>query len=146
MLFFFGIWILHGWWMMYVDDVDICTSFHLHCHIESLVHWWLHHFRFRPLEACHQEVFCKKSVLGNFAKFTGKKLCQSLFSNKVAGLSFLRTPFLQNTSPGDCFWLVASPLEVSPSDPSLVSMIFIQGEKGEGKEKTWTPHFSEHPY
>ena len=37
------------------------------------------------------EVFCKKrcsvrkGVLRNFAKFTGKHLCQSLFFNKVAG-------------------------------------------------------------
>ena len=27
-----------------------------------------------------------KAVLRNFTKFTGKHLCQSLFSNKVAGL------------------------------------------------------------
>ena len=33
-----------------------------------------------------QDVFCKKSVLKNFTKFTGKHLCQSLFFNKVAGL------------------------------------------------------------
>ena len=59
------------------------------------------------------EVFCRKGVLGNFAKFTGKHLCQSLFFNKVVGLrpetlskkrlwhrcfpvnfaKFLRTPF-----------------------------------------------------
>ena len=32
------------------------------------------------------EVFCRKSVLRNFAKFTGKHLPQSLFNNKVAGL------------------------------------------------------------
>ena len=32
------------------------------------------------------EVFYKKGVLKNFAKFTGKHLCQSLFFNKVAGL------------------------------------------------------------
>ena len=58
-------------------------------------------------------VFCKKVVLRNFVKFTVKHLCQSPFSNKVAGLSratllkkrpwrrcfpvnfvkFLRTPF-----------------------------------------------------
>ena len=31
------------------------------------------------------EMFCKK-VYRNFAKFTGKHLCQSLFFNKVAGL------------------------------------------------------------
>ena len=32
------------------------------------------------------EVFCKKGVLKNFTKFTGKHLYQSLFFNKVAGL------------------------------------------------------------
>ena len=32
------------------------------------------------------EVFCKKRVLRNFAKFRGKHLCQSLFFNKVADL------------------------------------------------------------
>ena len=31
-------------------------------------------------------VFCKKDVLRNFAKPTGKHLCQRLFFNKVAGL------------------------------------------------------------
>ena len=31
-------------------------------------------------------VFCKKGVLRNFEKFTGKQLCQGLFFNKVAGL------------------------------------------------------------
>ena len=45
-----------------------------------------------------------RGVLRNFAKFTGKHLCQSLYFNKVAGLrpvnfaKFLRTPFLQNSS------------------------------------------------
>ena len=32
------------------------------------------------------KVFCKKGALTNFAKFTEKHLCQSLFFNKVAGL------------------------------------------------------------
>ena len=70
------------------------------------------------LRSSRQEVFCKKGVLENFAKFIGKQLCQSLFFNKVAGLrsafllrkrlwhrcfpvnfaKFLRTPFLQKTS------------------------------------------------
>ena len=60
----------------------------------------------------------KKGVLRNFAKFTGKNLCQSLFFNNVSGLraaavlkmrlwyrrfpvnfvKFLRAPFLQHTS------------------------------------------------
>ena len=36
----------------------------------------------------------KVGVLINFTKFTGKRLCQSLFFNKVAGLEHF---FLQNT-------------------------------------------------
>ena len=59
------------------------------------------------------EMFCKKGVLINFAKFLGKHRCERLFFNKVAGLrpatvskkglwhrcfpvnfaKFLRTPF-----------------------------------------------------
>ena len=31
-------------------------------------------------------MFCEKGVYGNFAKFTGKHLSQSLFFNVVAGL------------------------------------------------------------
>ena len=48
------------------------------------------------------EVFCFPR---NFAKFTGKHLCQSLFFNKVAKNKFLRTPFLQNTFRR-CFYRV----------------------------------------
>ena len=33
------------------------------------------------------EVFCKKCALRNFAKFTGKHLCQSLFFNKKENLA-----------------------------------------------------------
>ena len=33
----------------------------------------------------HLEEFCQESVLKNFAKFTGKHLCQSLFFNIAAG-------------------------------------------------------------
>ena len=35
----------------------------------------------------HWRSSVKKGVLKNFAKFTGKYLCQSLSFNKVAGLS-----------------------------------------------------------
>ena len=64
------------------------------------------------------KLFYKKAVLKNFARFTGKQLCQSLFFNKVSGLRsatllrmrlwhryfpvtfarFLRASFLKNTS------------------------------------------------
>ena len=45
-------------------------------------------------KSSHLKVFCRKGVLRNFAKFTWKHLCQSLFLNKVAGLR-----------PGGCFWV-----------------------------------------
>ena len=32
------------------------------------------------------ELFCKKGILKNFSKFTGKYLCQRLFFNKISGL------------------------------------------------------------
>ena len=66
----------------------------------------------------HQRCSVERGVLGNFATFTGKHLCQSLFFNKVGGLrpaalskktlwhtcfpvnfeKFQRTPFLQKSS------------------------------------------------
>ena len=69
------------------------------------------------IRSSHQRCSVRKVVLGNFTKFTGKHLFQSIFFNKVAGLrpatllkkrlwhrcfpvnfvEFLRTPFLQNT-------------------------------------------------
>ena len=94
------------------------------CHYEN---FWLDTSEYR---CSRPEVFCRKSVLKNFAKFKGELLCQSLLFKKVAvsflkklqalGLIFLlkmglwhkcfpvnfakllRTPFLQNTS-GGCF-------------------------------------------
>ena len=42
---------------------------------------------FKSYRSSRPEVLCKKDVLGNFAKFTGKHPCQSLFYNKVAGLN-----------------------------------------------------------
>ena len=60
--------------------------------------------------SCYRDVLYKKVVLKNFPKFTRKKLCQSLFFNKVAGWrigwswhrffpvnfeKFLRTPFFK---------------------------------------------------
>ena len=65
--------------------------------------WW-HHFQRQP-----PDLFYKKSVLKNFAKFTGKHLCRSLliaketltqvfFCFSVNLPKFLRTPFLQNIS------------------------------------------------
>ena len=69
--------------------------------------------RFSHFRSSHQRCSIRKGVLRNFAKFTRKRLCQSLFFNKIAGLrratllkkrlcyrcfpvnfsKFLRTPF-----------------------------------------------------
>ena len=64
------------------------------------------------IEACRSsqlEVFCKKSVLRNFTKFTGKHLCQSLFLIKLQArrfpadfVKFLRTAFYTE----QLWWLV----------------------------------------
>ena len=53
----------------------------LHLAVGSLS---LIYFTFR---SSRPKVFCKKVVLRNFAEFTGKHLCQTLFFNKVAGFS-----------------------------------------------------------
>ena len=52
--------------------------------IDDFVKW--------QLQKQSPEVFCKSDVLKNFAKFTGKRLCQSLFFNKVAGGYFWWLP------------------------------------------------------
>ena len=43
----------------------------------------------------HWKCSVKKSVLRNFAKFTGKYLCQSLFFNKVAACNFIENETLK---------------------------------------------------
>ena len=77
----------------------------------------------------HRRCLVRKDVLINFAKFTKKRLCQSLFFNEVADprpptllkkrlchscfpvnlAKLLRTPFLQKTS----WWLVVT-LDLTP--------------------------------
>ena len=50
---------------------------------------WLHQEEKKKKErkkrSSHLQVFYEKGVLRNFAKFIGKQLCQSPFSNPVAG-------------------------------------------------------------
>ena len=87
-------------------------SFSVKCFSQNLDFEVMHY------RSSHRRCSIKICVLENFAKFTGKHLCQSLFFNKVAGLRlatlfkkrlwhrcflvnfaiFLRTPSLPNTS------------------------------------------------
>ena len=72
-----------------------------------LTRFWIHLCR-----TSHPRCSIRKGVLRNFAKFTGKRLCHSLYFNKVAGLrpegcefaKFLRTLFYR-TNLGDCVCL-----------------------------------------
>ena len=83
---------------------------------------------FQINRSTHQRCSVKKGVLRNFTKFTGKRLCQSLFFNKIAGIghffnklqaqvadsgigvflwilrNFLGHLFYR-TPPDDCFWI-----------------------------------------
>ena len=98
------------------------------------------------LRSSHRRCSVRKSVFRNFAKFTGKHLCQNLFFNKVLGLrrktllkkknwrrcfpvnfeTFLRTPFLQNTSGQELlhtYWLIH--FNINFKDVSLVITVII---------------------
>ena len=91
--------------------------------IRGIHEFTLEEKHFRTSWSSHWMCSVRKGVLRNFAKFTGKHLCQSLFFNKVAGLrpavllkkrlwhrcfpvnlaKFVRTVF-ERTPLGDCFW------------------------------------------
>ena len=90
----------------------------------------------------HRRCPVRKSVLRNFAKFTGKHLCQSFFFNKVPGLrtatllkkrpwhrcfpvnfaKLLRTPFYR-TPLDDCFWTFSSQEKLTKSKWRLVRFL-----------------------
>ena len=61
---------------------------------QYVVHSWTFFKIYKSFTKCkastqrssHRRCSMKKGVLKNFAKFTGKHLCQILFFNKVAGL------------------------------------------------------------
>ena len=66
------------------------------CAKHEFKHSWMklrssdnHYIIFVNQRSSRLEVFCKKGVIRNFTKFTGKHLCQSLFFNKIAGLRVL---------------------------------------------------------
>ena len=83
---------------------------------------------FLAMKLSHRRCFVKKGVLKNFAKLTGKHLCQSLFLNKVAGraCNFIKKETLaqvfscefSETSKNTFFYrtpLVASSKQMIPS-------------------------------
>ena len=63
----------------------------------------------------HSEVFCKRSVFKNFAKFTGKHQCQSLFFNKVAGRNFIKKETLAQVFTCEFFEIFKNAFLCRPS-------------------------------
>ena len=61
----------------------------------------------------HPEVFCKKGVLRNFEKFTGKHLCQRLFFDKAGGLKLSKICYQRKMK--STFLVDGFKAELSPS-------------------------------
>ena len=66
---------------IHLDCMTLCDNQYLYM-IHNLTIFWPIIWPFR---SSRRRCSVKKGVLKNFAKFTGKHLCQSLFLNKVAG-------------------------------------------------------------
>ena len=93
----------------------------------------------------HQRCSVKQYVLRNFAKLTGKHLCQSLFFNKVAGLrpatllkkrllhrcfpvnfaKFLKIPFSQKTSGRLLLYFEKNTLTYLRKNSRLMSIVIV---------------------
>ena len=73
----------------FIDQIELSVQIKIKNHeiliMKYLKKWqlFINIFYFR---SSRPDMFCKKGVLENFAKFYGKHLCQSLFFNKVAAL------------------------------------------------------------
>ena len=81
----------------------------------------INHLEFRLITSSHQRCSLRKDLFRNFAKFTRKHLCQSLWHRcfPVNFAKYLRTLFLQNTSERVlltlywCFWCSITKLSKS---------------------------------
>ena len=86
------------WFHSYNGPCSFCKTFTGHCvtYWFQMKMWYCISFALWRLvceasflpqncRSSRPEVFCKKGVLRNLAKLTGKHLCQSLFFNKAAG-------------------------------------------------------------
>ena len=84
----------------------ICDTFALQANLSRMCY-----FAQRKSEGVVQRCSLKKDVLRNFAKFTGKHLCQSVFFKKeTLAQAFScefseisKNAFFYRTTPDDCF-------------------------------------------
>ena len=92
------------------------------------------------IRSSHRRCSIKEGVLGNFSKFTGKHLCQSLFFKKVAGscrheATLLKKRFWHAYFPVE-FWEISKKTfftehRVTASDllPSIFSIFHIRAKR-----------------
>ena len=80
-------------------EIDIYFQYNFSCLL------CLYHVSLSSLRSSHRRCSVRKCDLRNFAKFTGKRLCQSLFFNKVASLrpASLLATLLKNRLWHSCF-------------------------------------------
>ena len=78
----------------------------------------------RKFRSSHQRCSVKKDVLRNFAKITGKHLCQSLFFNKVTGVREIS----KNTFFTEHVWATASLNLKGDFNTSTKFLLFSRGE------------------
>ena len=71
--------------------------------------WWIL-TTWNIVRSSHQRCFVRNGAIRNFAKFTGKHLCQSLFFNKVASLS-PATLLKKDFGTGVFLWILQNFLE-----------------------------------
>ena len=81
-------------WLSFFNSYICVVYFSLS--IKNFCFLFLPIIEYLKLRSSRPDVFCKKGVLRNFVKFTGKRLRQSIFLNKVAGL---RPPTLLRKKP-----------------------------------------------
>ena len=65
------------------------------------LYWWSTRQNINRIS--HPEVLCKNDVLRNFAKFTGKYLCQSLFFKMLQASNFINKETLAQVFPSEFY-------------------------------------------
>ena len=138
---------LHIYWFLHLTNINI--FYHLFIFMFSLCWWYKCVLNFGKSRSSQRRcslrkgvlrISLRKGILRNFAKITGKHLCQSLFLIKkrlwhvrfsVDFAKFLRTPFYK-TPTGDCSWK-------SPNEVMLFSFLDLKPNKS----KCETPRSSE---
>ena len=105
MIFFYNIWkdstaVFHKIWYFFFEDGKWKKLIFISCEflaslkkmilvLENMVFLLKYHIDWHSIKSSrhsHWRYSIRKVVLRNFAKFTGKNLCQALFFNKVTGL------------------------------------------------------------